>query len=107
MKSPLSASLTAINQPSSSNIEACLSLALYVRDDVEVLTSIDFIEDGIPIVLGLPTNTFRWHGEISYDSSSPFFRGGPSVYRPPILFLSHDTRLCDRLPTNGCFEIFR
>jgi hypothetical protein len=47
---------TTLNQP--------LELAFDIRDDEITSTTFDVLDDSIPIVEGVPTNTFRWLEEL-------------------------------------------
>ena len=48
---------TTLNQP--------LELKFDIRDDESTSTTFDVLDDSIPIVEGVPTNTFRWLEELS------------------------------------------
>jgi hypothetical protein len=48
---------TTLNQP--------LELTFDIRDDKSTSTTFDILDDSIPIVEGVPTNTFRWLEELS------------------------------------------
>jgi hypothetical protein len=47
---------TAFNQP--------LELTFDIRDNESTSTTLDVLDDSIPIVEGVPTNTFRWLEEL-------------------------------------------
>jgi len=42
-----------------------LAISFDIRDDESPSTTFDVLDDSIPIVEGLPTNTFRWLEELS------------------------------------------
>ena len=42
-----------------------LALPFDIRDDESTSTTFDVLDDSIPIVEGVPTNTFRWLEELS------------------------------------------
>jgi hypothetical protein len=46
-------------------INAPLALTFDIRDDESTSTTFDVLDDSIPIVEGVPTNTFRWLEELS------------------------------------------
>ena len=48
---------TTLNKP--------LELPFDIRDDESTSTTFDVLDDSIPIVEGVPTNTFRWLEELS------------------------------------------
>jgi hypothetical protein len=50
--SKASMSIPTMNQPLESNFD--------IRDDESTSTTFDILDDHIPIVEGVPTNTFRW-----------------------------------------------
>ena len=42
-----------------------LALTFDIRGDESTSTTFDVLDDSIPSVEGVPTNTFRWLGELS------------------------------------------
>jgi hypothetical protein len=83
VKSLLSVPLAAMGHPSSSNVDTPSELSLCIRDDLEIRISSDIVDDYIPLIDGIPTSTFRWHGEASYSSLfSPITRRPlpPSIF---------------------------
>ena len=42
-----------------------IALPLGIRDDESTSASFDVLDDSIPIVEGVPSNTFRWLEELS------------------------------------------
>ena len=42
-----------------------LALPFGIRDDESTSNTFDVLDDSIPIVEGVPTNTFRWLEELS------------------------------------------
>ena len=46
-------------------INASLALLFHIRDDEITSTTFDVLNDSIPIVEGVPTNSFRWLEELS------------------------------------------
>ena len=42
-----------------------LALPFDIRDDESTSTTFDILDDSIPIMEGVPTNTFRWLEELS------------------------------------------
>ena len=62
VESLLSASKAAMNIPIMNEL---LALHFDIRDDESTSTTFDVLDDSIPIVEGVPTNTFRWLEELS------------------------------------------
>ena len=63
VESLLSVSKAAMSTPTTSNKP--LDLTFDIRDDESISTTFDVLDDSIPIVEGVPTNTFRWLEELS------------------------------------------
>jgi hypothetical protein len=64
VKSLLSGSMATMQLPSPI-IHAPLALPFNIRDDEIMSTTFDVLDDSIPIVEGVPTNSFRWLEELS------------------------------------------
>jgi hypothetical protein len=64
IKSLLSVSLAAMELPSPI-MNAPLASPFDIRDDESSSTIFDVLDDSIPIVEGVPTNSFRWLKELS------------------------------------------
>jgi len=62
VKSLLSVSAAAMKLPITNEL---LALSFDNRDDESTSTTFDVLDDSIPIVEGIPTNTFRWLEELS------------------------------------------
>jgi hypothetical protein len=63
VESLLSVSKEAMSTPTTSSKP--LELTLDIRDDESSSTILDVLDDSIPVVEGVPTNTFRWMEELS------------------------------------------
>ncbi len=63
VESLLSVSKAAMITPTNSSQP--LELTFDIRDDESTSTIFDVLDDSIPIVEGVPTNTFRWMEELS------------------------------------------
>ena len=63
VESLLSVSKAVMNTPTTSS--KTLELTFDIRDDESASTIFDELDDSIPIVEGVPTNTFRWLDELS------------------------------------------
>jgi hypothetical protein len=63
VESLLSVSKAAMSTPTTSSIP--LELTFDIRDDKSSSTIFDVLDDSIPIVKGVPSNTFRWMEELS------------------------------------------
>ncbi len=63
VESLLSVSKAAMSTPTTSSKP--LELTFDIRDDESSSTIFDVLDDSIPIVEGVPTNTFRWMEELS------------------------------------------
>jgi hypothetical protein len=63
VESLLSVSTAAMITPTTSSRP--LELTLDIRDDESSSTIFDVLDDSIPVVKGVPTNTFRWMEELS------------------------------------------
>ena len=63
VESLLSVSKAAMSTPTTSNKP--LELTFDKRDDESASTTFDVLDDSIPIVEGVPTNTLRWLEELS------------------------------------------
>ncbi len=63
VESLLSVSKAAMGTPTTLNKP--LELTFDIRDDESTSTTFDVLDDSIPIVEGVPTNTFRWLEELS------------------------------------------
>jgi hypothetical protein len=64
IKSLLSVSLADTKLPSPL-MNTPLALPFDIRDDESTSTTIDVLDDSIPIVEGVPKNSFRWLDELS------------------------------------------
>jgi hypothetical protein len=64
VKSLLSLSLPAKKQPSSL-IDIPSALTFEIRDNTTTSTTFDVLDDSIPIVEGVPIDSFRWPEELS------------------------------------------
>ena len=84
-----------------------LALPFDIREDESTSTTFDVLDDSIPIVEGVPTNTFRWLEELSLREMSFYIHGGPSTLRPPILFQARGTLVCYRSNQVGMLRLFR
>ena len=63
VESLLSVSKAAMSTPTTLNKP--LELMFDIRDDESTSTTFDVLDNSIPIVEGVPTNTFRWLEELS------------------------------------------
>jgi hypothetical protein len=63
VESLLTVSKAAMSTPITLNKP--LKLTFDIRDDENTSTIFDVLDDSIPIVEGVPTNTFRWLEELS------------------------------------------
>jgi len=64
VKTLLSVLVAAMQLPSP-NMNAPLASPFDIRDDGSTLATFDVFDDLIPIVGGVPTNSFRWIEELS------------------------------------------
>ncbi len=62
VKAILSVSLVAMKIYSSPKLNTPIDISLDVRDDSGASDSINF-DDSIPIMDGIPSNAFSWHGD--------------------------------------------
>ncbi len=60
----MSVSLAAMEVTSSSKMVTPIDISLDVRDDSDDLDSTN-VDDYIPSMDGIPSNTFSWHGDTS------------------------------------------
>jgi hypothetical protein len=63
VESLLSVPKAAMSTPTTSSKP--LELTFDIRDDESTSTIFDVLNDSIPVVEGVPTNTFRWMEELS------------------------------------------
>jgi hypothetical protein len=63
VESLLSVSKAAMSAPTIANKP--LELTFDIRDDESKSTTFDVLDESIPLVEGVPTNTFRWLEELS------------------------------------------
>ena len=95
IKSLLSVSLAAMDQPSSSMLVP-MDVSLDVRLDDGIVNDVE--DDSIPSMDGIPSKSFSWSEDTNQGLFFPCFSRTVS-HRPPILFLSRGTRLCYRSAT--------
>jgi hypothetical protein len=60
VKSLLFVALAAVNRPSSSFDDAPLACPFDIREDLDMSTSFDVVDDSILAVDGIPMNSIRW-----------------------------------------------